>query len=124
MLLNIITKQKFTLVRVYQKRITNVHSVKLHIFPKKKMGHSKHLNGRFIHNNISSDKIVFKPMTDITIHNDPVLIKNTIDPLSVNETESSTFKFKSLLYDENEDEIISELNACKDTTQVCIVEKN
>ncbi|XP_014096541.2 uncharacterized protein [Bactrocera oleae] len=118
MLLNIITKQKFTLVRVYQKRITNVHSVKLHIFPKKKMGHSKHLNGRFIHNNISSDKIVFKPMTDITIHNDPVLINNTIDPLSVNETESSTFKFKSLLYDENEDEIISELNACKDTTQL------
>uniref|UniRef100_A0A0K8V3A6 Uncharacterized protein n=1 Tax=Bactrocera latifrons TaxID=174628 RepID=A0A0K8V3A6_BACLA len=119
MLLNIITNQKFTFViRVCQKCIANVYSVQPHIFSYQKIGYSKYLNGRFIHNYISSDKNVPKPMTKTKIHKDAVLVKNTIDPLALNETESSTFKFKLLLYDENKDEIIAELNACKDTSQL------
>ncbi|XP_049318397.1 uncharacterized protein LOC105222376 isoform X2 [Bactrocera dorsalis] len=119
MLLNIVTSLNLTFViRVYQKCIPNVHSVKLHIFSYQKIGYSKYLNGRFIHNYISSDTNVSKQMTKIKIHSDPVLVKNTIDPFALNETEKSTFKFKSLLYDENKDEIIAELNACKDTTQL------
>lgn len=125
MFLNIITKQKSSLViRVYQKCLLNIHSVKLNIFSYLKIDNSKHLNERFIHNYILSDKNVFQPIANIAIPNDPVLVKNTNEPLTSNEPETPTFKFKSILYNENEDEIIAELNDCKDATQVCIVERN
>uniref|UniRef100_A0A0A1XMT6 FAST kinase domain-containing protein 1 n=1 Tax=Zeugodacus cucurbitae TaxID=28588 RepID=A0A0A1XMT6_ZEUCU len=117
MFLNIITKQKFTLViRVYQKCIPNVHSVRFNIFSYQKIGYCKHLNGRFIHKNISSDKNVSKPTIKVTNPTD--VVKNTGEPFIDNDTEATHVKFKTLLYDENEDEIIAELNACKDATQL------
>ncbi|XP_053961002.1 uncharacterized protein LOC128865080 [Anastrepha ludens] len=43
---------------------------------------------------------------------------NVSEPIAESESEISNFKFKSLLYDENSDEVISELNSCKDEKQL------